>query len=158
MDYYVDLLEPVRDLNKALDLLGNAVGRLYQKHWDEEQKKHYNDKPFNLNVQAFAQMWYNGDIKVFIVRKRDTNEPVGFLSGVVFRPMAYHATVFSIQDWYTGTDKEMETELFNYVSKAIRLLNCDELWVSQPGVGEPPVVPSAWKLQQNFSMRRYIKE
>lgn len=157
MDYYIDLLEPTSDLNTALDALGNAVGKLYQKHWEEEQQKYYNDKPFNLNVQAFAQMWLGGDLKIFISRKREDNSPVGFIAGIVFRPMAYKASVFSVQDWYTGGDRDMETALFEHLSKALRILNCDEIWVSQPSVGEAPIIPAGWKHQHNFMMRRYIK-
>lgn len=158
MDFYVDLLEPTSDLNTALDNLGRAVGVLYQKHWEEEQQKYYNDKPFNLNVQAFAQLWINGDLKIFIARKREDKTPVGFIAGIVFRPMAYKATVFSVQDWYSGNDKDVETALFEHMSKAVRILNCDELWVSLPVFGEKPTIPSNWKPQQSFTMGRYTKE
>lgn len=158
MDYYIDLLEPPRDLNDALDVLGNAIGALYQKHWNEEQKKYYNDKPFDLNVQVFAQLWYRGDIKIFIARSRSENKPLGFLLGMVFRPMAYNATVFSVQDWYSGDNKELETALFDHACKAIRMLNCDELLVPCPGVGSAPRLPDNWKHQRTFSMERYIKE
>lgn len=157
MDYYIDLLEPISDLNSALDTLGNAVGALYQKHWEEEQQKYYN-KPFSLNVQAFAQLWFSGDMKIFVARNRSDNKPIGFIAGIVFRPMAYHANVFSVQDWYSGGSRELETALFDHTSKAIRVLNCDELWVAKPGAGDAPVVPDIWKKQQEFMTIRYTKE
>ena len=155
-DYYIDLLEPVRDVTEAFRILQEAFSDLSYKHWIEEQEKYYK-KPYSLNVQTFAQSWYDGNLKLFMVWSRD-KKPLGYLVGWPFRPMSYDALTFSVQEWYTGGDKEMERALFDHVAKAIRLLNCAELVVPVPGNGDAPQISGSWKKQNTFSLARYTKE
>ena len=59
----VDILEPDIDLNKAIDTLGRVLGPMLGKAW-ENKRKAYDDKPFNLNVNVFTQLWINKDMKI----------------------------------------------------------------------------------------------
>ena len=154
MGIYVDILQPSSDLNDALDSLGRKVGPLYAKAW-EAKKKYYDDKPFDLHINMFAMLWFDGNMKVFVVYDDRTHEPVGFLTGVVFRPMPYKASVFQIQEWYT-TNQAIEDQLITHVISAIRILGCDELWV-QSYDGREINPGRAWKDGGNFSIRRYTK-
>ncbi len=74
MGYYVDILLPGADLNDSLDKLGRQVGGLYAESWNANKRKFYDDKPFDLNINAFASMWFDGALKIFVVYNDQTNE------------------------------------------------------------------------------------
>lgn len=158
MSYYVDILEPDKDLNKAVDQLANTLGVLYRRSWDEDKRAAYNDKPFNLNIGAFTQMWTMGTIKIFVAYKRSDNKPIGFLVGMTFRPLPYDANVFQIEDWFVDKDcrEEAEPMLFSHAVQAVRYIGCNEIWSSANTEGRAPELPG-WKVANCFNRYRYMK-
>lgn len=156
MGYYIDLLEPNKDLNVALDNLGNNLAVLYQECWDKNQRQFYGDKPFDLAINTFASMWFHGDMKLFMVYD-DSNKPIGFLTGVKFRPMSYDAQVFQIHEWYVRGDAAIEQALFDHVVSAIRILGCQEIWCGVHPENPTPRV-KGWKKERDFITQRYVKE
>ena len=150
-----DILEPTSNLDESLDKLGRIVGPLYQESWDKTKSTTYGGAPFNLNINAFANMWFAKALKIFVAYDADRN-PVGFLLGMTFRPLPYESSVFRVEDWYTKGDADIEKQLFEYVSQAVRFIGCDEFWVAD-GVDRVPAMPAAWKHQNTFPLRRYVK-
>lgn len=156
--YYIEFLEPDADLNKALDELGKSIGVLYQEAWDKHKRHLYSDKPFDLNINAFANAWFAKAMKVFVVRDTQTQESIGFLVGTVFRPLPYSASVFQIQEWYVRGADEMGQELFDFVTNAIRIIGCDELWISTYSSQTIPNLNWSWTYDRDFPIRRYIRK
>lgn len=152
----IDILEPDDDINIAVDNLGNEIGKLYAESWREDKEPHYK-KPFSLNVAAFAQMWYAKTLKIFIAYD-ERHEPVGYLIGMVFRPLPYEASIFKVEDWYTRGDTRLEEALFAHAAQAIRYIGCDELWVADDAGDRIPPVPVAWVEENKFTLRRYKKK
>lgn len=158
MNHYIDILIPDSDLNTSLDKLGRQVGGLYAEGWMKNKRHLYSDKPFELNINAFAAMWFDGALKIFVVYDQETNEAVGFLAGAVFRPMAYKATVFQIQEWYIKPGIIAEQRLEEHVLNSIRILGCDELWIHSE-VGRPLDMSHnpEWEHVGDFMGRRYVR-
>lgn len=153
----VDILEPDIDLNKAIDTLGRVLGPMLGKAW-ENKRKAYDDKPFNLNVNVFTQLWINKDMKIFVAYDdNDNNNVVGFLTGTVYRPMQYSARVFQIQDWYTGNRPEVEKALFSFLSEAVKFLGTDEILISNTEGEGIPNIPGNWKEETVITTRRFVK-
>lgn len=159
MEYFVDILEPDKDLNKAVDQLGNTISVLYRRSWDEDKKGTHNDKPFSLNIGAFVDMWSNGVLKLFIVYKKQGNEPVGFLIGLTFRPLPYEAHVFQVEDWYVMPEHREAAEqlLFDHTMQAVRYMSCDEVWTSGDVKGDAPNLSGGWKRMNCFHRYRFVK-
>lgn len=155
-EYYIDILEPSKDLNASMEALGSSIGVLYQKHWAEDLQSSY-EKVFDLNIQAFANMWFDGILKLFVAKTFDGSKPLGFVVGILHRPMTFKASVFSVQDWYAGGDKRLEEALFDHVAQAIRILGCDEIWVSPDVKGELPKLASPWEKKQDLKIARFVK-
>lgn len=156
MGYYADILVPDNDLNASLDKLGRLVGPLYAEAWNKNKRKHYGDKPFDLNINAFAAMWFDGALKIFVLYDDSNNDPVGFLTGAVFRPMPYKATVFQIQEWYVKDNTGPEQQLIDYTMQSIRILGCDEVWVHDTD-RRPDMSKCGWKQDGEFVGLRFIK-
>lgn len=157
-DYFIDILEPGEDTNAALDSMGRAIGNLYLKSWNEIKSKHYPGKTFSLNIQALALMWLKGQLKIFVAVDKKTNEAIGFLSGVVYRPLYYEAQLFQVQDWYAAGDEEMEKALFDYTVKAVRILGCNELWIQDEADIAHAPVPDSWQDAGELRIKRFIKK
>lgn len=153
--YTIDILEADKDLNKALDQLGENLAELYRDCWDETKKTTYDNKPFDLHIEAFARLWLNKVMKIFMAYD-DKRKPVGFLIGMVFRPLPYNASVFQIEDWFTRGDKDMEHALFNHVGMALKHIGCDEVWINDGGPKDPPL-GSLWVERRSFNIRRYTR-
>lgn len=149
-----DILEPSSDYNASLDGLYKYLGSIYAESWHEDKEGTYN-KPFSLNIAAFARMWFDHALKIFIAM--EDGEVVGFLVGMVFRPLPYEATVFQVEDWYS-TREDVVAGLFDYAENAIRFIGCDELWVADRADREPPVAGKIWKLTNTFRFYRYVRE
>ena len=152
--YYFDLLQPTENLDKAMNDLGNTLGVLYQEMWSKYGSKHHDDKPFELNIQAFSSMWFNGSITLFVAYEVGTNKPVGFATGTSFRPMAYNSNVFQVHDWYIS-DTSAVKDLFDYITGAIRILKCDELWCRE--YTELPVVLDGWDCKGVMNVKRFAR-
>lgn len=156
MGYYIDIFDPQSDINAALDSLGRNIGKLYAEAWAANKQKDYDDKPFDLHINSFANMWIEGHLKIFFVYDDQTKEAIGFLVGAVFRPLPFKANVFHVQEYYARGGADVEKALLDHVVKAIRILGCDEVWME--------IYPhrnvdlgSAWKHGRDFTMRRYAK-
>lgn len=153
MGYTYDLLEPSDDLDKSLDVLSKNLSKLYYESWEADKRANY-DRAFNLNINAFAQMWFNRHLKIFMAYD-EYNEPIGFLIGMTFRPLPYEANVFQVEDWFTRHNMQVEQELFKFVEQAIRFIGCDEIWCADKAGRMPPF--SNWKEANVFQLRRYLK-
>ena len=155
-DFYVDILEPKQDLEESVGLTSTLMAPLYQKCWKEEQEEYYG-KPFDLQAQLFLDLWFTGGSKIFLAREREGEQkPIGFLVGMLFRPIQYNAHVFQVQDWYSGGRADVEQELFNHAISALRFIGCDEVWVGR-SLKSAPSLGSSWKKANDFSITRYIK-
>ena len=155
-DFYVDILEPKQDPEESVKLASTVLAPLYQKCWQEEQEPHYG-KPFDLHAQLFLDLWFTGGSKIFLARERGgENKPIGFLIGMLFRPIQYNAHVFQIQDWYGGGRADVEQQLFDHVVNALRFIGCDEVWVGK-SMKAAPSLGSGWQLKNTFSINRYVK-
>lgn len=160
MRYFIDILEADKDLNKAVDQLGNAISVLYKQSWDENMKDQHSGKPFNLNIGVFVDMWVNGVLKLFMVYdKEDNNKPVGFLIGMVFRPLPYDARVFQIEEWYVAPEHREVAEqmLLDHVMNAVRYMTCDEVWTYGDKKGDAPNITGNWKRANCFHRYRFVK-
>lgn len=160
MSYFVDIMEPSKDLNKAVEQLGDTMSMLYKRSWDEDKKDKYNDHNFNLNIAVFVDMWVSGVLKLFIVYDRDdSNKPVGFLIGMTFRPLPYEARVFQVEDWYVLPEHREAGEklLFEHIVQAIRYMSCDEIWTSGDVTGDAPDLGANWKRANCFHRYRFVK-
>lgn len=154
-NWTVDILEPDSDVNVAVEKLGSVIGRLYQESWHTDKEPLY-QKPFSLNAEVFARMWFSKALKIFIAYD-EKHEAVGYLLGLVFRPLPYEASVFQVEDWFTRGNIELERQLFDHATQAIRYIGCDEIWVSDHA-DRVPHVSSVWKQRGSFTFRRYLKE
>lgn len=155
---HVDILEPDLDLNKAMDALGRVLNPTLHKAW-EAKRKSYEDKPFDFNVAVFTQLWLQKDLKVFIAYDENNgNEVLGFMTGLVYRPIQYNARVFQVQDWYTGDNIEVEKALFKYLTEAVKFLGADEILVSNSDGDSFPEIPGNWKLATTSRTKRYIRK
>lgn len=148
-----DILEPDADYNKALDSLSEQVGALYAESWAKDKQETYK-KPFSMNIAAFAQMWFSHALKLLVAK--EDGKAIGFLVGMVFRPLPYDATVFQVEDWY-ALKEEAERGLFDYMEKAVRFIGVDEIWVADKADREPKVKSSVWKEENKFLFRRYVR-
>ena len=137
-----DILEvPEGDKSAALEAMGRAVAPLMAKAW-ESDRKFFGDRPFSLNAQAMAQLWLSGDLKLFVAYD-ERQEPVGYLSGVVYRPLQYETRAFAIQSWWSPTDEAKG------VPEAFAVLRYGE---------SLPALPPKWKESGRQSQVRLVKE
>jgi hypothetical protein len=150
---HVDILEPKNDVTTSVEELGRIIGGLYPEAWDK-RKIYYSDKQFDLNINAFATVWLDGVMKVFVVYDRENN-PVGFLCGVVMRPLPFKAMVFNVHEHYAKTG-EQEQALIDYVVQAVKILGCDELWIHSYGDEKIALGPT-WKHANTANIQRYVK-
>lgn len=149
-----DILEPSSDYNASLDGLSKYIGKIYAESWAHDKQETYK-KPFDLNIAAFARMWFDHSLKIFLAMEGE--EVQGFLVGIVFRPLPYNATVFQVEDWYSESVAVVKG-LFEYAQNAIRFIGCDELWVADRADREPLISGGIWKLANTFRLHRYVRE
>ena len=154
MSYKYDLLEPATDRNKAIDDLTAAIGTLYAESWNRDKEAEYK-RPFALNIAAFTNLWFGGALKLFMAY--DDDKPIGFLVGMVFRPLPYEASVFQVEDWYSAGISEVEQGLFDCAVNAIRFIGCSEIWVADK-IDRNPKAMNGWKETNTFQYHRFTKE
>ncbi len=153
--YTYDLFEPSDNNDESLDRLSKEFAPLHVKSWEKVKHRHYN-KAYDLNVAAFASLWLSKSLKIFIAYEETT--PVGYLMGFLFRPMQYQATVFQVEDWYTGNNREMEEGLFDYMYEGLRFMGVDEVLLSV-GANETPMnLGPGWKIANTFKQVRYVRK
>lgn len=150
MSIRVELFEPSGDVDKSLQDLAQTFAPLYGKAWVKDKQEHYEGKAFDPNIAALARMWLDKVYKIFIAY--DGQEAVGYLTGTVFRPLPYQASVFQIDDWFGP-----ESDLIDYMKTAIRFIGCDEIWVTDLPDRVPNLGDSRWKTGGTFTMKRWVK-
>ena len=151
-----DILEvPEGDKSAALEAMGRAVAPLMAKAW-ETDRKFFGDRPFSLNAQAMAQLWLSGDLKIFVAYD-ERQEPVGYLSGVVYRPLQYETRAFAIQSWW-APDDEAKAVLFGTALDAMKFLGVPEAFAVLRDGESLPVLPAKWKESGRQSQVRLVKE
>lgn len=155
MAAFIDILEPVADPSKAVQDLQDAIADLYLEAWEKDLRPTYG-KPFSLNIDAFVSMWFDKGLKLFMAYD-EQRKPVGFLIGMVFRPMPYQASVFQVEAWYARDGEATVKQLFDYAVNAVRFIGCDEIWITDDPSKTPPALGS-WKIKNEFTMHRYVRE
>lgn len=153
--YTYDLFEPTNDTDTSLNRLTSEFAPLHVKSWNETKAKRYS-KPYDLNVGAFTAMWMNRTLRVFMAY--EDGRPVGYLTGFVFRPMQYQASVFQVEDWYTGNNSEMEKGLFDYVLNAVRFMGCEEILITNDVDQPQQELGHGWKRVMRTMTSRFVKE
>ena len=153
-DVYVDILEPKQDPDESIKLL-QTFAPLYQKYWNETQRSLYSDKPFDLHIQLFSDLWFTGGSKIFIAYDRATKEMRGFIVGIAFRPMTYNGHVFQIEDMYDAGDLSIRSALIEYMFDALRFLGCDEVRID--GTLTVPDRFRDWHVAASITTTRYAK-
>ena len=152
----VDLLEPKPNkLEESLALLQSDVFPLYVKHWQEELKPHYH-KDFEPHLQLFIDMWVRGGLKIFVAY--EDGKAVGFVIGIVFRPLQYTASVMQVQDSYTDHRSDISEAFSKYIYSALRILGCNELWYDMQYRSGGPRLGDEWVEQEEIRIRRFIKD
>lgn len=157
MNIYCDIFEPSNDANESLERLAKEFSGLYGKAWDKDKRGHYEGRKFDPNIPAIARMWLDKSLKIFMAYDRDTNTPVGYLMGIVFRPLPYQANVFQIDDWFHDGNIAVGAALFDYAKQAMRFIGCDEIWITDFASRIPDLTDGSWGLGNEFVMMRYIK-
>ena len=153
--YTYDLFEPSNNNDESLDRLTREFAPLHMKSWSETKQRHYG-KQYDLNVAAFASMWLTKSLKIFMAYEE--GKPVGFLIGYHFRPMQYQATVFQVEDWYSGGNREVEEGLFEYMYEGLRFMGVDEVLITV-GANEQPIdLGPGWKVASTFKHVRYTRK
>lgn len=150
-----DLLEPSEDLNASLDSLSKRFAPLHSESWAKNKAAAY-DRPYDVNVGVLSAMWMDKSLRIFMAY--DDGKPVGYLTGIVFRPIPYRASVFQVEDWYARGNEDIEDGLFSYLRGVLRILGCDELWVAQGTSERLPQIPAGWRRANAFIHYRYVKE
>lgn len=147
-----DLLEPIGDIEAAVNRLREELLPLHAKAW--AAKAANVGKNYDFNAVPFVQMWIDKTLRVFMAY--DGDKPVGYIIGITYRPMTYMAQVFSVEDWYTP-EAEVETALFDYMRSALRFIGCDEIVITQ-GIGDrvPPI--TGWKVSYKTEVTHFRQE
>ncbi len=151
-----DILEPTKDFDSAVERLNSVAGKLYAESWARQHEPIYH-KPFALDAQSFVSMWMNRGLKV-LVAYDEKQEPVGYLLGIVFRPMTYDSSIFMVEDWYVRDNRtDVLDGLFGYMEQAIKFIGCEEVRITTSKTDRVPRL-SGWKPDAEFIMTRYVKE
>lgn len=156
-DYYIDVVEPSKDLDKAFETIGKDVVSLYRELWDKWKSKYYGSAPFELNINAFANLWFSKNMKLFLVRNKINQEAIGFFAGILTRPMPYETMAFVVQDYYVRGGDDVEKDLLDYVVSASRILGCDEIWI-QTYPERKPELGNGWELAGEYPIARFVRK
>ena len=103
-----------------------------------------------------AQLWLSGDLKIFVAYD-ERQEPVGYLSGVVYRPLQYETRAFAIQSWW-APDDEAKAVLFGTALDAMKFLGVPEAFAVLRDGESLPALPAKWKESGRQSQVRLVKE
>lgn len=151
-----DILEPpAGDPGQALDDMGKAVAPLMAEAW-KQNGQFYGGRAFNLNAAALAQLWLSGDLKLFVAYD-DGSKPVGYLTGLAFRPLQCEGRVFQITDWW-GRTPEAERVLFKAALDAMKFLGVSEAVATLRAGESLPELPSRWRETGRQEQVRFVKE
>lgn len=151
-----DMLEPLSDLNASLDLLTGVFAPIYTEHWVKDEAPLRGNPPFDMNVNAFAQMWFAKTLRIFMAY--EDKRAAGYIIGLVFRPLPYQASVFQVEDWYAReNNREVVKGLFDYLETGLKFMGIDELWISHNERMALPPVSHLWQRRGATIIDRYGK-
>lgn len=152
-----DTLDPLPDLNASLDMLTATFAPLYTEHWVKDEAPLIGNPVFNMNVNVFAQMWFSKALRIFMAYD-DAGKATGYLIGMAFRPLAYQASVFQVEDWYAKNDDAVVVDgLFEFMQTALKFMGVDELWISYSRHQRIPTLPAPWHKRGTTTIDRYVK-
>lgn len=149
-----DLFEPGASNDESLDKLTKDFAPLHMRAWQQAKQSFY-DKAYDLNVAAFANMWLARVLKIFMAYRDGT--PVGYLTGIAFRPLQYQASTFQVEDWFSDNNVEVEEGLFAYMKTAVRFLGCDEILVTNGKHQPVPELGEGWTRKNQTVTTRYVR-
>lgn len=155
MMYTFDILEPGPDQNAALDGLTRIFAPLYAESWMKEKAPARGNPPYDMNVGAFASMWFANSMRIFVAYD-EHREAQGYLLGMMFRPLTHNVSIFQIEDWYLR-DASMTQALFDHVYSVLKYMGVDELQISWSGNERYPLPPATWKPGGNTHVDRFTK-
>lgn len=155
MSITYDLFEPSTNSDESLEKLTRDFAPLHMQAWKQAKQDAYG-KGYDLNVGAFANMWLNRTLKIFMAYK--DGKAIGYLTGIAFRPLQYQAALFQVEDWFTNNDPVVEDGLFQYMLNAIRFLGCDEILITTGADSEFPSLGKGWREKNRTVTRRFVKE
>lgn len=157
MSVRYDILEPMSDLNASLDLLTSVFAPIYTEHWVKDIAPTRDNRPFDMNVNVFANMWFSKALRIFMAYG-DDGKAAGYLLGMAFRPLPYQASIFQVEEWYARNhNQEVVRGLFDYMQTALRFIGIDELWISHSQHEVSPVLDNIWRRQGSTIIDRYVK-
>lgn len=151
-----DALEPLRDLNASLDILTTTFAPIYTECWLKDKAPSRGDPPFDMNVGAFAQMWFSKAMRIFMAYG-DDGKPVGYLLAMSFRPLTHQASILQIEDWYSRGDEAVAQGLFDYAQTAAKFIGADEIWVSHSEHEDVPPLKPMWRKRGRTIIERHVK-
>lgn len=138
-----DVLEPSDNVDESLKRLTDIFAPLYTASWVAEKAKLYGDPPFNMNVAAFASMWLNKSMRIFIGYQ--DMRPAGYIVGILFQPFTHRRSILQVEDWFAPDNPELLQGMFDYMQQALKFMAVDEMWISVGPHDKLPPVSSAWK-------------
>ena len=101
-------------------------------------------------------LWLSGDLKIFVAYD-EKQEPVGYLSGVVYRPLQYETRAFAIQSWWAPTE-DAKAVLFKTALDAMKFLGVPEAFAVLRDGESLPALPAKWKESGRQMQVRLVKE
>lgn len=121
-----ELLEPSADPNASFDKLTRVFSPLYTESWTRD-KAPARGIAFDLNVGAFANLWLSKTLRIFIAYD-DNSQPIGYLIGILYRPLTHNVNVFQIEDWYIK-DGQSSHGMFEHVYSVMPYMGVDEIQI-----------------------------
>lgn len=149
-----ELLEPNADPNASIDLLVRVFSPLYTESWTRE-KAPARGISFDLNVGAFVNLWLSKALRIFIAYN-DSNQPAGYLLGMLYRPLTHNVNVFQIEDWYMK-DGHNTRELFEHVYSVMPYMGVDELQIQHRNDEYFTPVNDKWRKADELVTARFVR-
>lgn len=149
-----DLLEPDKNnVEQSVQLLADTVSELLAKSWLNIGQRTYGHN-FNLHINSFIHTWLQGVTKIFVAYD-DTDKPVGFAIGALFRPLQFECSVLQIE-CYLAETPEVDKGLTDYITNALRFFSVDEIWFIRPPHLEALAFPG-WHEKEVLEFHRLEK-
>lgn len=149
-----DILVPDKNnVEASIQTLGDTVAPMFAKSWVQTGGPMYNH-PFNLHVQSFIMSWLQGMTKIFIAYD-NSNQSIGFIIGVLYRPLQFECNVLQIECQYYETP-EVEKGLLDYLVNSMRFFAVEEVWYTKTK-GMSPLELNGWKEKEPLELHRLVK-
>lgn len=137
--------------DQAVKFVQEKLLPLVEKSWEQKGQDVFG-KELHFNILTLVQLWIYNSLVVIMAYEGD--KPVGYLLGIRFSPLLYHANVIQLEKWY-GDTPEIEQGMLEYFMSIVKFLSIDEVWT----MGDVNTTPKiSWKKQNTFEVTRFIKE